>query len=103
MISDPKTIDPGDAADVDPEIKAIIANAAGLTWSHFKRRHPSQAGGIATHLKGKPIVPAIIETLEADEAYGDLVAATNAAVDVAAVVEAVAPFVIRMLTTVLAA
>jgi len=90
-------------APVPPEIKDIIATAAGLTWSHFKARHPAQSEGIERSLGGKPIVPEIIRCLEADERYEDLVDATETEADVAEITATIAPLVIDALFTILAA
>ena len=85
------------------DIKEIIEAAVGLTWAHFKARHPSQAAGIERSLDGKPIVPEVIAVLERGEAYEDLAAATAEEADVAGVIEKIAPLVIDALMAVLGA
>ena len=84
-------------------IKEIIEAAVGLTWAHFKARHPSQAAAIERTAGGKPIVPEVIELLESGDDYDDLVARTAAEADVARVAETIAPIVMNALMAILGA
>lgn len=76
-------------------VRVKVEEAVGLAWDEYKGRHPQQAEAIESQF-GEPLV-FILKKLENDADYQALLTKTEAEVQIANLVEVVAPLVLSVL------
>lgn len=94
-IDSPKTeVDPAPEVLAGQAIDQIIEDAVGVAMEAFERRHPTTARYLKRRL-GDPL-EFVMQKLQEDESYGQLVADTEKALDMAQVVKVIVSVALRV-------